>query len=487
MDEKAWAIIPAAGLGLRAKTDVPKQFIPFGGRTLLEITVSRVIDFGFIDGVVVSLPDPKDEPGKKVFSDVAGKLLLMGSVKGKPVRIVKGGSTRQESVYNGIQAVPADVQWLFVHDASRPFVTFDLSQRVFSAAWRYSAAVPGVPVTDTIKVSRKDDVHGSFFPAASFGEEGYGDLILFVDTTLNRDTLVQVQTPQIFRADLLRLAHEKARAEGFKGTDDSQLVERLGVRVAVVPGDRANVKITYPEDLILYSKFLDNLDENMLKTKNGGIWAETKAGVSLGSSVGPADGDVRYTGNYPIPTASGARWKWRTIKRHRESIMPVTGFGIDVHPFGPGRKCVVGGVEIPFSAGLVGHSDADVLCHAVMDAILGALSMGDIGQWFPPQDPAYEGANSLSLLRNLWGRLRERAEVLHVDCTVVAQAPKIMPLADGIRSNIARALDIDVSKVSLKATTPEGLGSLGRLEGMAAFALVTLFPKRGIVRGAQSI
>ena len=149
-----------------------------------------------------------------------------------------------------------------------------------------------------------------------------------------------------------------------------------------------------------------------------------------------------------------------------------TGEGYDVHRLIEGRKLIIGGVEIPFEKGLLGHSDADVLLHAVMDALLGAAALGDIGRHFPDSDPAYEGASSLDLLRECSRMLEDRGfTVENIDCTLIAQAPRVGPYTDAMRENIADALGIDISQVNVKATTEEGLGFTGSGEGMAARAV----------------
>ena len=151
------------------------------------------------------------------------------------------------------------------------------------------------------------------------------------------------------------------------------------------------------------------------------------------------------------------------------------GHGYDVHRLVKGRKLILGGVEIPFEKGLLGHSDADVLLHALSDALLGAAALGDIGQHFPDTDERYRGADSIVLLRRVAALLRERGyEVGNVDCTVLAQRPKLAGFIPQMRENIASALDIPADRVSVKATTEEGLGFTGSGEGIAAHAVALI-------------
>ena len=151
------------------------------------------------------------------------------------------------------------------------------------------------------------------------------------------------------------------------------------------------------------------------------------------------------------------------------------GHGYDVHQFADGRKCILGGVDVPSARGLLGHSDADVLAHAVADAVLGAARLGDIGKLFPDSDPAYEGADSLVLLSRVATLVRERGyEILDVDSTVAAQVPRLAPYRERMRENLAQALGVDVEQVGVKATTTERLGFVGREEGIAAWAVALL-------------
>ena len=151
------------------------------------------------------------------------------------------------------------------------------------------------------------------------------------------------------------------------------------------------------------------------------------------------------------------------------------GHGYDVHRLTEGRALILGGVEIPYEKGLLGHSDADVLTHAVMDALLGAAALGDIGKLFPYSDAAYKGISSIELLKRVKARLAEAGfEAVNLDATILAQAPKLAPYRDEMRGNIACALDIPVSRVSVKATTEEGLGFTGSGEGIAAHAVALL-------------
>ena len=154
------------------------------------------------------------------------------------------------------------------------------------------------------------------------------------------------------------------------------------------------------------------------------------------------------------------------------------GHGYDVHRLVPGRRCIIGGVDIPHRTGLAGHSDADVLTHAVMDALLGALALGDIGRHFPDTDPRYAGADSLALLRQVAALLRERGWQLgNLDATVLAQVPRLAPHIPQMRENLAAAIGCETDRISVKATTEEGLGFTGTEQGIAAHCVCLLEPE----------
>ncbi len=243
----------------------------------------------------------------------------------------------------------------------------------------------------------------------------------FVESTPDRSRLFQVQTPQAFRRELYLYAAEKARARGLSYTDDCQLVEAAGARVRLTQGDYANLKITTRSDMLCARALVE--------------------------------------------------------QEKGENAMRI-GSGYDVHKLAEGRALVLGGERIPFERGLLGHSDADVLAHAVMDALLGAAALGDIGHLFPDNDSRYQGADSLKLLSEVCRVVGEAGyQIENIDATVMAQRPKLAPHIPRMRENIARACGVDMGLVSVKATTEEGLGFTGREEGMAAQAVCLLREK----------
>lgn len=213
------AIVPAAGLGRRMEGESPKQFRPLGGMPLLSRTLLHLTTSGLVDAVILVVPPGAEARCRREVVDP----YPFSSI----TEIVPGGAERQESVYRGLERATAETDLVVIHDAVRPFVSSDLLRRILDAAREWRAAVAAVPATETIKV--------------------VGDG--FIQATPPRDRLWVAQTPQAFQSALLREAHRRAIADGFQGTDDAMLVERLGVRVKVVLGSPENIKVTTTEDL----------------------------------------------------------------------------------------------------------------------------------------------------------------------------------------------------------------------------------------------
>lgn len=289
--------------------------------------------------------------------------------------------------------------------------------------WEYVAIHDGARplVTDEVlaAVCRDAMAHGAATAAVPSKDTcKLADEAGFVAATPARDRLWAVQTPQAFSLALYREALEKARAAGQSYTDDCQLIEAAGGSVKLTMGDYRNIKLTTPEDLLAARAYL------------------------------------------------GGEGGKKTVR---------IGYGYDVHRLVEGRKLILAGVEVPFEKGLLGHSDADVIAHAVADALLGAAALGDIGHLFPDTDPRYAGADSLKLLGEVCRLLREKGfSIGNIDATLLAQRPKIAPHIVQMRANLAAACGIAVDQVSVKATTEERLGFTGREEGMAASAVCLL-------------
>ncbi|HEY6701141.1 MAG TPA: bifunctional 2-C-methyl-D-erythritol 4-phosphate cytidylyltransferase/2-C-methyl-D-erythritol 2,4-cyclodiphosphate synthase [Pseudolabrys sp.] len=379
------AVVVAAGQGLRAGSDLPKQYRRIGGQTLLEHAL-----LAFASAPKIAFVQPVTRP-----DDLALVRTLIGGMD--VLAPVSGGATRQASVRAGLEALePRAPDIVLVHDAARPFASARLIARAIAAAEKSGAAIPALPVTDTIK---RIDATGT------------------IEATLDRNSIRLVQTPQAFAFPALLEAHRRAAKRGRDDfTDDAALAEWAGMKVAVFEGEPGNVKLTTPEDFLR---------------------AETQQIAALG--------DVR------------------------------TGSGLDVHAFGPGDHVTLGGIRIPNDKALTGHSDADVVLHALTDAILGALADGDIGTHFPPTDPQWRGASSDRFLAFAVERVRTRGgRIAHLDLTVVCETPRIAAHRDRMRANIAALAGVDVERVAVKATTSEKLGFTGRGEGIVAYATATL-------------
>lgn len=242
----------------------------------------------------------------------------------------------------------------------------------------------------------------------------------FVTETVPRDDLEAAETPQGFAYPAIAAAHAAAARANATFTDDAAIAEHAGMRVMTVAGDPQNIKLTTAADIAAADRRLAG--EEALRL-----------------------GDVR------------------------------TGFGYDVHAFGPGNQVMLGGVAIPHTRGLVGHSDADVILHALTDAVLGALGDGDIGQHFPPSDERWRGAASRIFLAEAAARVRARGGVIaNLDVSYVGEGPRLSPHRDVMRASIAAIAGIAVERVGVKATTSEGLGFIGRGEGAAAQAVATI-------------
>ncbi|HLH81435.1 MAG TPA: 2-C-methyl-D-erythritol 4-phosphate cytidylyltransferase [Chthonomonas sp.] len=411
--QRVGVIIPAAGQARRFTSGNNKIWAELAGRSLLQHVLAVFETHPRVGTIVVVAGATERDAVEDVAKDYK-----------KVHRVVVGGATRAESVYQGLEALPAACEYVLVHDAARPLVSFALIERVLEATLRFGAAVPGLPLSDTVK-----RVDGEGFVRATVPRT-----VRTAEGTLGG--LTAVQTPQGARVELLRRAYAHWAFQDGEPTDEASLIEALGEPVAVVEGDFFNIKITRPEDLPRAEQFYALLHSQ----------AEEK--------MMPERHDVEM------------------------SLCYRTGFGYDVHAFAEpqsGRKLVLGGVEIPHTRGLEGHSDADVLLHAICDALLGAASLGDIGILFPNTDPAYRNISSLKLLEAVRDRLQEAGwQIENVDATLVAEAPKLRPYRERIQHTIADCLRIAPARVSVKATTNERMGFIGREEGIACSAVATL-------------
>jgi len=379
------AVVVAAGRGVRAGGGGPKQYRQIGGEPVIRASLRALLGHPSI-----ALVQPVIHPDDRALFDAASAGLAV-------LEPVPGGATRQASVHAGLEALrPRAPDLVLVHDAARPFASPALIARGIAAARACGAAIPALPVADTVKTVDSDGA---------------------VTGTIDRAQLRLVQTPQAFSFAILLDAHQRAHAAGREDfTDDAALAEWAGIKVGTFEGEAGNVKLTTADDFL-----------------------------RVGTAELAALADVR------------------------------TGSGYDVHAFAEGDHVTLGGVRIPHKRGLSGHSDADVVLHALVDAILGALADGDIGVHFPPSDPQWRGASSDRFLAFAIERLHARGgRIAHLDVNVICEAPRIGPHRDAIRTRIAEIVGISVARVAVKATTSEKMGFTGRGEGLAAFATATI-------------
>lgn len=371
-DKKVYGIIGAAGKGSRMAASIPKQFLKIGDKTILEKTFSKMEKSKYIDEIIIVVEASYRDFCQRFFADF----------KGKSLRVVTGGKERQDSIYEGLKSIECkelDQALVIIHDGARPYAKEELFDRVVERAYEAGGATAAIKTKDTIK-----DI-----------EKGI----------LDRSKLYNIQTPQGFKGTILKEAMEKAKTDGYYGTDESSLVERVGYKVELVQGDEGNIKITTKEDLQV-------------------------------------------------------EWK--------------VGCGYDVHQLVENRKLILGGVTIDYERGLLGHSDADVLTHALMDALLGAAGLGDIGCHFPDTSEEYKGISSIKLLKEVKLLIEKEGFSLgNADITVICQAPKISKHIEKMKANLEKALNTK-GTINIKATTTEKLGFVGRSEGISCEAVCLL-------------
>jgi 2-C-methyl-D-erythritol 2,4-cyclodiphosphate synthase/2-C-methyl-D-erythritol 4-phosphate cytidylyltransferase len=406
-----WLVMPAAGTGQRFGAPRPKQYAALEGRTVIEWALSPFVADPGCAGIVVALA-----PGDTDWAAVARRLAATDSGAARSralpdITHTTGGAQRSLSVRSALAA---------------------LAGRAEAQDWVlvHDAARPCLHPHDLADLLGSLSAHplGGLLavPAADTLKRAQGapdtTAVAAVVQTVERAALWRALTPQMFRYGKLCAALDAAHAAQRFPSDEAQALEWLGEQPVLVAGRAGNLKVTTAEDLLLAAAVLRS----------------------------------------------------RRSRNAQDGLMRI-GSGIDVHAFGPGEFIMLGGVRIPHSRGVVAHSDGDVLLHALCDALLGAAGLGDIGQHFKDTDPRWQGADSRGFVTRILGMLRERGLVVaNADLTVLAQAPRVGPYRDAMRREIAQLLGVGEECVNIKATTTEGLGFLGRTEGIAAQAIVLL-------------
>ena len=366
-------IVCAAGKGTRAGFEKNKLLIPFEGSTVLEKTLS-VFNYPAIDEIIVTSSE----------TDFAEISLLCEKMEN--AKVVLGGETRTQSVYNALKVATTDI--VLIHDGARPFVTRKVIEGCIACVQENGSGICAIECRDTVAVVAD------------------GKII----TVPNRKNLRQMQTPQGFYREKILSAYEMAMQDNSSSfTDDSSVFARYCEEPYVCEGDSKNVKITYAED---------------------------------------------FTNN---------------VAR--------CGFGVDTHAFGkPQDYIVLAGVKIPSDSGLIAHSDGDVLVHAVMDALLSAAGLKDIGHYFPDTDEKWKGASSMGMLEQVVSLIEsEGYGVKNISVAIQAEKPRMKKYIDEMKSALAKALKIDETAVGISAGTNEGLGYVGEGKGITVNAYALLY------------
>ncbi|RGP40598.1 2-C-methyl-D-erythritol 4-phosphate cytidylyltransferase [Altererythrobacter insulae] len=368
------AIVVAAGKGLRAGGEVPKQYARYRGKALLRHSVEKLQEAG-ASPLVVVIADGQQDRARSALIGIDG------------LSFTQGGETRQDSVRNGLEALSEqNPEYVLIHDAARADLPLSVVARLLESLAQIGGAIPVLRVVDSIAVADGNLMSGQ----------------------ADRDILRRVQTPQAFRYTEILAAHRSWQGETDAG-DDAKVFMANGGQVALVDGDERLKKITFAEDLM------------------------------------PEQPKVRV------------------------------GQGFDVHRLVEGEELWLCGLKLEHDKGLSGHSDADVALHCVVDALLGAIGAGDIGDHFPPSDPQWKGAASPLFIEHAVKLVDQAGYTIgNVDLTLICEEPKIGPHRDAMRAKLAELLSVGQSQVSVKATTTERLGFTGRGEGIAAQAIVSL-------------
>lgn len=362
-----------------------KQYLEFAGRPMLEWTAEAFSGLeSFEELVLVLSPENLDRYG--------------AGWAARGFKTVQAGATRMDSLRAGFSALSGGIRLVAVHDGARPLVSPKVIAEALNAAAASGAAVPGAPLKDTVKTVSND---GAFF-----------------ERTLERGRLRAVQTPQCYQRKVLQAILEAAEKE-TDYSDESQVLESLGLKAAVIPSGYDNIKITTPEDLVIAEAFM--------KEKK---------------SIEPAAPRMRF------------------------------GFGYDIHRLVEGRALILGGVKIDHPKGMLGHSDGDVVLHAICDALLGSIAAGEIGIYFPPTDLTIMGLSSSLIAEKVLEILKaKKAVIVNVDVTILAEEPKLKPHYENIRRSVSRILRLNLENVSIKAKSREGLGDIGHGEAIVCYAV----------------
>ena len=379
---KVIALIVSGGEGKRFDKKLPKQFFKINKKSILEQSVKKFVDSNLFFKVVVVCNKNFINHSKKVLNEYK-------------LSYVKGGNSRQESVYNGLRSIKKDSpNKVLIHDAVRPFFSINLLNEIIKKLKNHESVVPALKIYDSVRL---------------FENEKYENL--------NRENIKLIQTPQAFDFEKIYNAHKKLKNEN--STDDSLLFYKNGNKIKVITGEIMNIKVTEKKGFEDFKR----------------IYQEEKKNI-----------------NFRV------------------------GNGFDVHKFKKGNKLKLLGINVPFNKSLMGHSDADVGIHALVDAILGSISEGDIGEHFPPTEKKWKNKNSEFFLEYTKNLMKQNDfQVNNIDITIICEKPKISKYKQKMKEKIAKILEIPTDNINIKGTTTEKLGFLGREEGIACQASVSVF------------
>lgn len=372
-------ILTSAGKSTRFNAEgekhIKKECSLINTRSVLSLALSPFLTFGALNNVVITYPEGEESEIRNAISN----LDIPESVN---IYFREGGKNRTQSIRNGalfLSEINTTSSFIIVHDGARPFIKRELIERIMDNAEKYSASVPGLALTDAVKI-----VDGNF-----------------IISSVNRSTLRRVQTPQIFLMSKF-LSVYLAMDGDASFQDDAEPYVLSGGTCYITEGDEENRKITFKRDL----------EKNEMRI----------------------------------------------------------GFGNDIHRLEEGRKLYIGGVELPHSKGEVAHSDGDVLIHALIDAVLGAYALGDIGHFFPPEDHKWKDCESSKLLKIVLDKIKP--DIINIDSTITLEGFKLAPYILSIREGLSSLLSLDKERISVKAKTNEALDSLGRGEAIKAEVVV---------------
>ncbi|MDR2548377.1 MAG: bifunctional 2-C-methyl-D-erythritol 4-phosphate cytidylyltransferase/2-C-methyl-D-erythritol 2,4-cyclodiphosphate synthase [Rickettsiales bacterium] len=388
---KIVALIVAAGVGNRCSDAIPKQYMKLAGKPVLFHTTKKLLTNQYIDYVRVVIN--KDHEG---FYEPVSATWMTEGVGAKLLSPIYGGESRQNSVKLGLESLQKiNPDFVVIHDACRPFISNTLMDNLAQSMidGQHAGVVPAIEVEDTMSLANDN----------------------FIESTISREKLRAIQTPQIFNFKELLSCHQSSK----EFTDDSSLMVEHKKHVAIIKGEKSNFKLTTKEDI------------NMAKL----LLEEPKYRVGTGYDI----------------------HKFVKAQNKAENFIKICG------------------VEIEHNMAIEAHSDGDVVIHAVVDAILGALGCGDIGEHFPPSSAEWKDCDSSCFLSFATTKAKEKGyRVSNLDITIVCEEPKISPYKAEMKRSISRTLEIDSEFVNIKATTAEKLGSIGRNEGIAAHASILL-------------